>query len=261
MKSIVIDLPSDIQKLKIVPFGDWHKDDPKCNKKFIEDTVNKIKNEPNTYAIANGDLLNFALAGSKSDIYSSKFNPQEQLEWAVETLMPIRDKILALGPGNHEDRAYKLCGIVPCRYITSQLGILDRYHDTGAIIFVSFGRMNRRKSEGRKITYSLYCKHGASGGKTAGAKVNALEAFADNIDADIYIGSHTHMPFQFPNGYYRVNLANRSIHFVTKLFVNTSAALDFGGYGEQYGYRPAALAHIEIELDGAKRQMTASLQV
>ena len=261
MRVIDIDLPSDFKELKIIPFADWHKDDLRCNQKYIEHTVERIRKKENHFCIANGDLLNMALRNSVSDIYGNRMTPQEAIDWCIETLYPIKDKILCYDDGNHECRVWKECGIQPSKYITSALGIPDRCSDGGSLVFVSFGRQTRHKSEGRKITYSIYAKHGKSGGKKEGSKVNALVDYADNVDADCYIMSHVHMPFQMALQYYRVDVRNRSVKPVNKLFVSTNAALEFGGYGEVNGYRPSAIADMTITLYGDRRKMMGDMVV
>lgn len=261
MRVIDVNLSSDIQQLKIVPTADWHYADPRCNVGYIKHTVERIKNDADTYCILNGDLANFALKGSKSNIYDQRIHPQDQLDWMVETLLPIKDKILCYTDGNHEARCYNDCGIMPGKYVTAALGIQDRLSDGAALLFLSFGTQSRERSRGRKMTYSIYAKHGRAGGKKEGGKVNALIDFADNVDADAYVMSHVHMPFQSSMAYYRVSPATRSISLVNKLFVSTSAALDFGGYGEIGGYRPAAIADMTITLDGSRRRMRADMWV
>ena len=79
------------------------------------------------------------------------------------------------------------------------------------------------------------------------------------VDADIYVHSHTHLPAVFKQGYFRVDTANSSVSHVTKLFVNTSSTLDYGGYGETQGYKPTAKDTPLIRLDGTRKAMSASL--
>lgn len=45
----------------------------------------------------------------------------------------------------------------------------------------------------------------------------------------------------------------------TSLFVNTSGMLNYGGYGETMGYKPASTDTPLIRLDGTRKRMTAAL--
>lgn len=92
-----------------------------------------------------------------------------------------------------------------------------------------------------------------------GPRLSGWRDMASIADADIYIHSHTHMPMILKQSYYRVNPSNRSAALVTKLFVNSAASLDYGGYGEAQEYKPACKDTPTIYLDGHKRGMTARL--
>ena len=71
--------------------------------------------------------------------------------------------------------------------------------------------------------------------------------------------SHTHLPLVFKEGYYRVSGSNSSVALVDKLFVNTAASLDYGGYGDKAGFKPASKCSPIIYLNGHKREMWAKL--
>ena len=90
-------------------------------------------------------------------------------------------------------------------------------------------------------------------------KVNRLADLAAIVDADIYIHAHTHLPLIFKEAFYRVNYGNSSVALVDKLFCNTSAALNYGGYGDKAGFKPASKCCPVIYLDGTKKDMWAKL--
>ena len=90
-------------------------------------------------------------------------------------------------------------------------------------------------------------------------KAIRLADMASIVDADVYIHSHTHLPMVMKQGFYRTCEANRSVAPVSKLFVNTAAALNYGGYGEIQEYKPTSKDSPVIYLDGHKRGMTARL--
>ena len=104
MKVIKRDLDTDIEKLTIIPISDVHIGDKTANIKAFKEVLERIKNEPNTYTILNGDLCNVALKNSKSDVYSDELTPMEQVLQIISFLEPIKDKILVMSNGNHENR-------------------------------------------------------------------------------------------------------------------------------------------------------------
>jgi predicted phosphodiesterase len=182
----------------------------------------------------------------------------EQLKHCVKIFEPLAKagKILAVLSGNHESRIYKATGMDTTESMCFQLGISDRYSPTTSLLFVRFGKNDK----GRPQLYTIYCTHGSgSGGRKEGGKVNRLADLACIVDSDIYLMGHTHLPVIMKESYFRVNNGNSSVALVDKLFVNTSAMLNYGGYGDKAGFKPASKASPVIYLNGHKREMTAKL--
>ena len=80
---------------------------------------------------------------------------------------------------------------------------------------------------------------------------------AQIVDSDVYLCGHTHLPAVFREGFYRVNKNNNSIQYVDRLFVNAAAALNYGGYGDKAGFKPASKQRPVIYLDGKRHRATA----
>lgn len=259
MKTVTIALPEDIETLKLDVLADLHIGDRHCGLSLIRQRVQTIQEEPHTYCLLNGDILNNGTKTSVSDIYAEVLPPMAQIQRAVELLEPIRDKILAITTGNHERRTYQKEGIDLMEVFARQMGLYDRFSPGAVLLFVSFGQDSRRKSIGRKMTYSLYVNHGAGGGRKEGAKAIRLADMASIVDADVYVHSHTHLPMVMKQAFYRVHPNNRSVACVSKLFVNTAATLDYGGYGEIQEFKPSSKDTPAIYLDGRRRDMRAAL--
>lgn len=256
MRAIKCDLPY-ADTIEIHTMADLHIGDAHCDYKGILERLEYIKGKDNAYVILDGDLMDTAIANSVGDTYGAKLQPMEQLKHCVKLFEPIKDKILAVLPGNHENRVYRHDGIDTTAIMCSQLGLQDRYSDTTALLFVRFGKNCDR--HGRRMLYTIYVTHGAGGGKLIGGKANRLEALAGIVDADIYVHGHTHAPVVFKQGFFRVSGSNSSVALVDKLFVNTAASLDYGGYGDAAGFKPASKRAPVIFLNGHKRDMYAQL--
>jgi hypothetical protein len=89
--------------------------------------------------------------------------------------------------------------------------------------------------------------------------VNRLADLASIVDADIYIHAHTHLPVVFRESFFRVSGSNSSVAPVEKLFVNVAACLNYGGYGDKAGFKPASKGNPVIYLDGDKHAMWAKI--
>ena len=258
MKSVKAELSEKLKCVELHTFSDWHIGDELCDMQSIKEEVDRVKETPNAYCILNGDLCNTATRTSVSDIYSEKMSIMEQIQTCIDLLEPIKDKILFITNGNHENRIYKSDGIDIMKIIAKQLDLQDKYCREGGVLFLRFGRQETR-NHCRKQSYAIYITHGNGGGKRAGAKVNRLEDLAGIVDADIYIHGHTHLPLIFKQGFYRLSWQNSTVAFLDKLFVNSSAQLDYGGYGQIECYKPSSKCPPVIYLNGCRREMVARL--
>lgn len=258
MKVIKIDLSAELEQVELHIFADEHIGDEHCDMKRLLERIEYVKNTPNAYCILNGDILDNATKTSIGDTYAQVFSPMEQLHRAVELFSPIKDRILCITHGNHENRTYKKEGINLSRLIADQLGLSERYTPTSALIFVRFGK-DTRNGHGRKMRYTIYTLHGSGGGRKEGSKAIRLADMASIIDADIYIHSHTHLPLIMKQGFHRVDLGNSSVALVDRLFVNTAANLNYGGYGEAQEFKPSSKETPVIYLNGRQKHFKARL--
>ena len=210
MKTIKINLPRELESVEVHTFADEHIGDEHSDVKRVIERIEYVKNTPNAYCILNGDIIDNATKTSIGDTYTQVFNPMEQLAKAVELFEPIKDKILCITHGNHENRTYRKEGINLSRLIADQLGLTDRYTPTSAILFIRFGE-GGKSTNYRKTYYSIYVLHGSGGGRKEGAKAIRLADMASIIDADIYIHSHTHLPMIMKQAYHRIDPRNSAV--------------------------------------------------
>jgi hypothetical protein len=258
MKVIKIDLPKELKSIELHTFADEHIGDEHSDIKRVQERIEYVKTTPNAYCILNGDIIDNATKTSIGDTYTQEFNPMEQLRRAVELFGPIKDKILLITHGNHENRTYRKEGINLSSLIATQLGLSDRYSPTSAVLFIRFGNGGGR-THNRPIRYTIYALHGSGGGRKEGAKAIRLADMASIIDTDIYIHSHTHLPMVMKQGFHRIDSINSKVALVDKLFVNTAANLKYGGYGEAGAFKPSSMDTPVIYLNGEKKDFKARL--
>ena len=254
MTTIVADLPKDITTLELVCISDAHIGDPHANEQELMKQIRYVEDTPNCYAIINGDIMNNATKSSVSDSYNETLSPMEQIVKAVMLLKPIANKTLAITQGNHERRTAKESGVDLMKIIAMELGLLDKYSEGMAYIFIRLGEQDSHHHF-KKVPYTILVTHGTGGGRTVGAKANRLSDLVAIVDADIYLYGHTHQNMAFKEGFMRVNWGNNSVAMVDRLFVNSGAFLDWGGYAEQAQYRPSTIAPPHIFLSGTERKM------
>jgi predicted phosphodiesterase len=256
MQTVKVELDKSLDSIEIYTLADWHIGDKYCNISEIKNTLNYIKDTPNAYAILNGDLMNNATKQSVSDCYAEEMKPQEQLQTLCDLIEPIKDKVLFITQGNHEARTYKTDGIDLTAIMAKQLGIYDKYARVGGVLFLRFGEDRKHH---RRMCYTFYITHGSGGGKKEGGKANGLCDLASIVDTDIYIHAHTHLPMVIKENFFRIDTSNSCVTEAEKLFINSAATLSYGGYGQQFKFKPANTTSPIIYLDGHKKRFSARL--
>lgn len=250
MKVIRKTLPKEIEKLTIIPISDVHIGDKQADLKAFKDTIDRIKNEPNTYTILNGDLCNVALKNSKSDVYSDDLTPMEQVLKVIEFLEPIKDKILVMSNGNHEDRITKETSIDVLQLVAKQLRIEQVYSPSWWYLYLGFGESNKHKN----VLYTITGYHGSGNGNTTGAKANRAKKMSQVVLADIYIMSHVHEPINTKGVIYVPDYQHRSIVKKEMYYSISNSYVEYeGSYAERMGLIPSNNGTSEIELDGHKK--------
>ena len=252
MKCVKIDLPSIIETLTIEIFSDLHIGSKRCDMTLIKERIEKVKNNPDTYCILLGDLINNSTKTSVGDVYDEPLSPMAQITTAIELFKPIKDKILGCVSGNHERRTMKQDGVDLIYFMCAELGITERYAYSSELLFIRFG-VNPTDPR-RKMCYTLYMTHGdGQGGRLIGGKANGLQRRGRIVDADIVVTGHTHTPFTFREKMYVVNYQRSIVLEREQVFVNASATLDYEEYAELYGMPPSSKISPRVLLDGRKR--------
>lgn len=262
MYCIRADYPNDWKYVNLYTLADLHVGDCHTVYSEVERRINEIAQDPYGLCILNGDLMNTALKNSVSDIYGELLTPMQQINRMVELLKPIAGKIIGITTGNHENRVYRNDGIDIMRITCRELGIEDKYSPEGVLIYLRFGMRNshgRHSEKNPAQWYSIYATHGSGGGRKEGAKAIRLADMACVLDCDVFIHSHVHLPMIMKQRYYRTSPGNCSVSCVERLFVNTGAALDYGGYGQSQEFKPASLSTPVIHLFADKKLATATL--
>lgn len=232
---IKVKLKTQKNNIKLYVLSDVHIGAPECDLDILKQAIEFIKKTPNMYVILLGDILNTALKTSKSDIYSETMSIADCQQKAIELLNPIKDKIIAMTPGNHENRVLKEVGIDLSLWLAEKLGIQDSYRNNALSLSISFGK----DTNGHPFKLKMFGQHGYYG---AGRKLGSALSAAEDMDgivanADLYIRAHTHSPVQ---GSRKVFLFTDEGNLVshTKYYFNAPAFLKTGGYGLDKGYKP-----------------------
>ena len=257
MKAIRADLPKTLETVELLVLADYHYADPHSDHNAIKRDIDYVATHDNAYCVLAGDLMNCAIKSSVSDTYGDTLSPMDELTVCMDLLGPIAHKIVGIVGGNHEARHYKTNGVDMTRILARQLGIEDKYSPDTAMVFLRFGGDKGNDHHHRPILYTIYLTHGTGGGRKEGSKIQRLVDLSSICDADIYVMGHTHLPATLKTAFARPNPGNSSISYCTKLFINSAAKLDYGGYGDIGGFRPNSKDTPRAILSGTTKDMRA----
>lgn len=194
MNSIVVNIDISVDKPVIfVPISDVHMGHVDFNKKLFLDTVKWIKDN-NAYTILLGDLIDGISQKDRryeNDSIADEFKPYldnlhyRQCEVFLEGIMPIKDQIIGVMGGNHEQVVKKFFGFDATSVIAQRLEkpILT---DPGYVII--------KFRDGKATSlYNIFCSHGDwMGGRKRGSKVNNMEDKMADFEFDMICAGHTH---------------------------------------------------------------------
>lgn len=245
-------LSPELDEVRIVVISDLHYGNPYCSIKHFQRTLQFIFENENCYCFLNGDMCESTIKTSKGDIFREVGTPQDQRDWVIEQMLPIKDKVLGVTTGNHENRIYNETGIDISQDIAQALGV--PYRADGMLFKLSFGNGKgvRSHHEDRQFVFWSYITHGYGGARTKSAKAVKVERLSSWIHADWYAMSHDHVVNIAPDIYLIPDpratphelegFVHGKVSAHREMLVKTSAYLKWGGYSEMFGFPPSDLA-------------------
>ena len=200
--------------------------------------LKRVENE-NAYLILAGDLLN---NNTKSVRFANPFEetlrPREAKRRMTEYLKPIKDKILCVVSGNHEQRTIRDCDQDLTYDICSKLDIEHLYRENMAFMRIALGK---RIGENKPMASYVFCvTHGSGGGIYTGAAVNKSERFGNIIEGvDCIVTGHVHKGFISKPSKIVVDARNGSVSMRHYVVVSCVSWLNYGGYAARSQLLPA----------------------
>lgn len=211
---IVHTLPG--RTVKVWAVADVHIGAKECDLDGFKAFLRKVQDEPDSYLVICGDVLNNGIKDSITNVYEETMPPSAQVDLAVDLLKPIANQILGCVGGNHERRTTKAVDLDPMFMVMTLIGKPELYRSNMAFIRVN---MEHGKT---KNHYGLMLTHG----KTANKKRHFVGA-VEGVDA--IITAHTHDGLIEKPAKLVFTKSNR---VVVKPLISLTATswLGFGGY-------------------------------
>ncbi|KKN73820.1 hypothetical protein LCGC14_0396220 [marine sediment metagenome] len=227
----------EFSKIYLVPLADWHIGATGVALGVISGYIDWIKQRPNAFTILNGDLMNCAGKTTSAELFDDLITPDTAYAQVRAMLLPIKDKIIMITRGNHEEMVFRQVGADYMMRLAYDLGDVP-YRPNGGMFGIRLGKNNHRR-----VLWG-YATHGWGGARTIGAKVNKVEELAKAVNVQCYILSHDHT-----QNVHRLNQKSpprsrisfkRPIYQKTdrRILINTGGFIEYVGYVRRKGYSP-----------------------
>lgn len=244
--------------ITIIPISDVHLGSRECMEQEFISFIDKVKDDPNTYLILGGDLINNATRSSVTNVFEEIMRPADQKKEMAKILAPVAHKILAAVSGNHERRSGKDADDDPTYDILCKLDRESLYRENLAIVKLRFGNVDH--SGLANPTYVLAVTHGNGGGVyTSGAVLKGERYSYAFSGVDALIVGHTHKPFTTVHGKIVVDSRNNIVSVKPFKVISMTSWLEYGGYAAQKMLLPSAHNLHTLTLTGNKKEMIITM--
>jgi len=181
----------------LIPISDVHIGHVDHDKEFARKTIEWIKNKGASTLIL-GDMIDGIWHKDprfEIQAIAPEFKPymdslhQRQVAAFLELVEPIKENIIMVMAGNHEDSVRKHTGFDPTKIIAESLNVPELIDPSYVVLRFNYHNTKR--------LVNIFCTHGTRlGGRKRGVKVNTMEDWPSKWDADIYLAGHTHDIFE-----------------------------------------------------------------
>lgn len=235
---IVKKFPAEQNELHVYAIGDTHVGSEQFDEKTTRKKIQIIADDPLGVLCICGDLGDYGLKNSVSNVYRQTMNPAEQQKFILELFEPVKHKIVAAVAGNHEERITKETGLCPLYDLCVLWGCPDVYRENVAITKYAFGQTSNKK---RQHVFIGITSHGSTR--------NKHQRFAAGFNADFSISAHTHRPEYTPHGRIVIDPIHATARQVAYKELVVDANMTVGGYGLKHEYEilpPPELQYFEL---------------
>lgn len=244
---IIFNTDPNFKEIEIYFANDIHKSSDQHDTKKWNNFKEEVLSAPNRYVIFVGDYIDAAIVGSKSDIYSQHKSPQEQKEWFTQQLIELKDRVVCIVSGNHENRITRAVGLYPVYDAACLAGVEDKYRHHFAFVDIGVG-LRFNNTDEKQTRYVGFVVH-----KMRDCKSYSGSDFVDGIDFAAY--GHDHDPKDHSRAKLVYNDKKKKVVHKNVEVFNSGAFLEYGGYAVEAGYRPTSQKIYKAVLNGYKKDI------
>ena len=245
---IVHKLDRELEGINIYPIGDLHVGSNDMDVELFEAWRKMVLADENGYVVIIGDMMDNGLRNSKTNVYEATMPPHRQKEWLKKEFAPLKDRILGVVRGNHEERSVRETGDCPLYDVCCKLDIEDLYRPNAVFMKVNLGE----KRKDRQWSYTLMLAHGGS--------KNKVKNFGYAVDGlDIMVAGHVHEASSVFPSKIVLDSHNEQVRHVGFVSLVVPSFARMGGYALQKLYTPQDSDKFPvIHLDGTDKGVSVS---
>lgn len=246
--------------IKIKPVMDLHKGAHTCDLRAFKSWMNEC--DPNTYYFTNGDLWDaiyfddprFRISGHEKKGEEDDDPIDQEVKEMAALLAPIKDKLICIGTGNHEDVVSKKHHTNLSKRLAALLDV--PYLGYSFWFRLSISRLYETGQQKGYANIDFFCTHGFGGGtRTEGGSVTKYSKFSDRFLCDVFVAGHDHR-----KQYVRYPLLGIAGTKDVKLFGRSKVVCLGGSWKKSYsdttavtweetkGFPPSEIGGITIEI-------------
>ena len=252
-----ITVKSTVKPIKIIIFGDVHRDSPNHAEDRWLEFLEYAKQQEDAYFFGMGDYLDSTSASERGFLSKAEFHETIKKDLAelskakvrkfAQEIAFMKGRLIGLIGGNHyfqfESGAtsdHMLCDLMECKF----LGV-------STLTRLVFESCNRR------IPFDIFAHHGAGGARLFGGSITRVDQLREFVEADLFLMGHDHKKGIVPANpriYLDVNGNRRTVHEHQQYIGRTGsflAAYQDGecNYNVDAARSPCSLGHVELEVN------------
>lgn len=238
----------------LIVAGDFHLGQKATDETSLKNMIDWLATkDKKTYGmVLTGDIIENVIIGSKGSPFEMVHpNPKDQLDIALELLEPVKDYILLMCDGNHENRTEKVTGISPLKILAKDLGV--PFHGYRSML-----KLGLKRPKKKVVYYNIYVEHGCGSiPKKIGGRYTKLADISNTIEADVYIKGHIHHKLVFPRTVWR-NIGEK-MSTVKIMYASNGSYLIDPDYAVRSGFEPTEPGVTKIYLKTDERNIHGSV--
>lgn len=218
----------------LLGISDLHYGNKNVNMDYVDELLEFVADNDNVFCFLSGDLIdNWVKLAPSGGIYEQTLPPEYQREVMNRKLAPIKDKILAIVSGNHEQRSERQGDENPSKMMAKELDCT----------YLGFGgRINIKFNDGPE--YKVHVRHKYKFNSTYNPTHTCVKLIQNkDTEADVVCVGHHHEPA----------IASHYVSGKQRSLLRFGSSMASTGFSESIGFAKTPLEAPSVLLKGDRK--------